>query len=325
MKQRVLYVDGFNFFYRAFSKDTQSTNQDGIPIGGVITFMRQLFSVINETKPTNVLIVFDGDSAGERRRKIFKNYKDRRGRRVGREIKTDYANFSNEDFQVSLLFKLLGYFPFLICKVDFLEADDIIAFLVKKNKENFYNIISSSDKDYYQLVDENIHIWSPEKKILITKNNFKEQFKILPENFIYYKILNGDLSDNINGVKGLGEDRILKYIPQLNENIIENLDSLYDIINNIKEDKTKTLKTLKESKDLISRNYKLMKLGDDEFYTEKHIRNIKEQLDSQFGFHQSLLITFSYINKNKYNLYFKNSNYITNIIKNISTKIKFNI
>jgi len=188
MKQRVLYVDGFNFFYRAFSKDTQSTNQDGIPIGGVITFMRQLFSVINETKPTNVLIVFDGDSAGERRRKIFKNYKDRRGRRVGREIKTDYANFSNEDFQVNLLFELLGYFPFLICKVDFLEADDVIAFLVKKNKENFYNIISSSDKDYYQLVDEDIHIWSPEKKILITKNNFKERFKILPENFIYYKI-----------------------------------------------------------------------------------------------------------------------------------------
>lgn len=324
MKPRIIYVDGFNYFYRAFSKDKTSTNSDGEAIGGVITFMRQLFSTINYLKPLHVVICFDGDSAGERRRSIFKNYKNRRGRRIDREVNTDFNTFKNEDLQVELLFELLSYFPFIITKVDYLEADDIIQYLAYKNKDNYEQFICSTDKDYYQLVDTNIKIWSAEKKIIIDKNNFKNYYKILPENFIYYKILNGDNSDKINGVKGLGNDRILKYLPILKTNKINNLTELYNYIDDIKDDKTKTLKSLKESKDILSMNYKLMKLSEDNM-SLKSINNLKEQIDIQNGFKVSILKTFGFLQKKKYNTYFTNANYITSIIKNISTKIKLEI
>lgn len=321
MKPRVLYVDGFNYFYRAFSKDKQSTNEDGTPIGGVITFMRQLFSTINHLKPNHVVICFDGDGAGNRRRSIFPNYKDRRGRRADRLVVTDYAEFSNEDYQINLLMELLSHFPFLLTKVDYLEADDVIEYLTTKNKGEFEQFICSTDQDYYQLLEPGIAVWSAEKKILITHENFKEQYDILPKNFIYYKVLNGDSSDKIPGVKGLGEDRILKYFPELSSIEFRDLNDLYLLIDSIEDDKTKTLKTIRESKDIIHRNYKLMKLEESNC-SESSKNKIREQLDMQYGFHQSLLLTFSYLQKKKYNIYFKDVNYITNLVKQISTKLK---
>ncbi len=321
MKPRLLYIDGFNYFYRAFSKDKQSTNEDGTPIGGVITFMRQLFSTINYLKPNYVVICFDGDGAGERRRNIFRDYKDRRGRRKDRLVVTEYANFSNEDFQVDLLMKLLSYFPFLITKVDYLEADDVIEYLTTKNANTYEQFICSTDQDYYQLIKDGVSVWSAEKKIIINKDNFKEQIDVLPENFIYYKVLNGDTSDKIPGVKGLGEDRILKYFPELSTIPFRDFNDLYLLIDDLKDDKTKTLKTIKESKDLLHRNYKLMKLNESNC-SESSRRKIKEQLDMQYGFQQSLLLTFSYLQKKKYNIYFKDVNNITNLLKQISTKLK---
>ena len=316
MKPRLLYIDGFNYFYRAFAKDKQSTNEDGTPIGGVITFMRQLFSTINYLKPNYVVICYDGDGAGERRRN-----KDRRGRRKDRLVVTEYANFSNEDFQVNLLMELLSYFPFLITKVDYLEADDVIEYLTTKNANTYEQFICSTDQDYYQLIKDGVSVWSAEKKIIINKDNFKEQIDVLPENFIYYKVLNGDTSDKIPGVKGLGEDRILKYFPELSTIPFRDFNDLYLLIDDLKDDKTKTLKTIKESKDLLHRNYKLMKLNESNC-SESSRRKIKEQLDMQYGFHQSLLLTFSYLQKKKYNIYFKDVNNITNLLKQISTKLK---
>jgi len=135
-----------------------------------------------------------------------------------------------------------------VLSYDNIEADDTIGYLTKQVLPDSNIIIMSTDKDFLQLANGRVKIWSPSKKKMYDDKSVFEEFGISSQNYIWYRVLDGDKSDNINGVRGLGLKTIRKKLPFLTDNHICNIDDIVSV--------------LPESKELIDRNYRLMQLND---------------------------------------------------------------
>jgi 5'-3' exonuclease len=101
--------------------------------------------------------------------------------------------------------------------IDKAEADDMIAYLAKRLPD-LYNssiVIVSSDKDYMQLVNDKVTLYRPVNKVFFDRGKVQEEFGIPVENFIIYKTLLGDNSDQVAGIKGLGPKTLLKHFPEI--------------------------------------------------------------------------------------------------------------
>ena len=219
---KVLLIDGLNSFIRAFSANP-ALNDDGVHIGGLIGFLKSIRYSIATIKPTRCIIVFDGKDSSKKRRKIFSEYKGNRKirQRFNRNVDWSTSPVDEEQsmrMQMSRLVRYLEQLPVTMISTDNAEADDIIAYICKSLLKDSHKIIMSTDKDFLQLVNETIHVWSPTKKILYDEKEVFEEYGIHSKNFITFKILNGDKSDNIAGIKGAGLKTIIKYIPQITEN-----------------------------------------------------------------------------------------------------------
>lgn len=146
--------------------------------------------------------------------------------------------------------------------MDKVEADDIIAFLsveVTKNEKTKAYIVSS-DKDFLQLVNENITVYAAMEKEFYTPKRVKEKYGLHPFNFIIYKTLMGDGSDKIQGVKGLGPKKLPKMFPELMGDQRINLDDIFEICEAKYKDHDIYARIILEF-DRIKDNYKVMDLG----------------------------------------------------------------
>jgi 5'-3' exonuclease len=130
---------------------------------------------------------------------------------------------------------------------DDVEGDDIVAYYVKNRRDNEKIVIMSSDKDMTQFISENVAIWNPRLDRLVKAEDTVKVLGVTHENVVLEKILCGDASDNIKGVKGLGEQTLVKYFPE----IVENKTDLEAIVRRSKElleerkvEKKKPLKVL---------------------------------------------------------------------------------
>lgn len=119
--------------------------------------------------------------------------------------------------QITRIAQYLKTLPVKTVQIDKVEADDVIAYVGEKLSHDKNNkiFIVSSDKDYLQLAKENLIIYRPIEKKYYTPSTVEEQFGCPAENFILYKLLMGDSSDKIEGVKGLGPKKLYKYFPEL--------------------------------------------------------------------------------------------------------------
>jgi 5'-3' exonuclease len=97
------------------------------------------------------------------------------------------------------------------------EGDDIIAFYTKNKKSSEKLVIVSADKDLTQLISDTVIVYNPRMKDFVTKDNSVEKIGITHENVVLEKILCGDASDNIKGVKGIGETTLIKLFPQIKD------------------------------------------------------------------------------------------------------------
>lgn len=100
----------------------------------------------------------------------------------------------------------------LIC--DEVEGDDIIAYIVTHKDENEKICIVSNDMDLTQLIDEDVCVYIPKKKTIVTHENSVEKLGYTHENVVIFKMLCGDSSDNIKGISGIGETSFFKYFPE---------------------------------------------------------------------------------------------------------------
>ena len=230
--ERVIFIDGLNLFLRNFAI-LNFINSSGTHIGGLAGFLRSLGALINQIQPTSIYIVFDGVGASTNRRYLLPEYKT--GRNLNRITNWDaFDNIDEEnDSKVDQIVRLIQYLkclPVNVVSIDKLEADDIIAYMSKDMAKHFNtkSYIVSSDRDFLQLVDDNVTVYRPIEREFYDPRTVKEKFGIVPENFIHYKVLLGDASDKVPGIKGLGKKGVLKRFPELADGPMP-FDRLFDL------------------------------------------------------------------------------------------------
>jgi len=264
---RVLIVDGMNTFIRSFAA-IPTMDSNGNHIGGITGFLKSVGYAIRNFKPSRVFVVFDGKGGSRRRKKIYPEYKGERKAPMTRLNRAHGGIAEAEDeqnfmkYELVVLAKLLQYLPITIITLDYVEADDIIAYLAELTvNEGGEAIIYSTDKDFIQMVDDEtrIKVWNPVRKKTYTVESVLEDYGIHPHKWLMYRAITGDKSDNIDGVKGVGIKTLLKEFPYFAE---PNFVYLQQIEQEATYSKRKAIRQLAESRDLLERNLRLMQLAD---------------------------------------------------------------
>ena len=263
LNDRVLVIDGLNTFIRAFAVNP-AINEDGLHIGGMMGFLKSIRYTCDILKPSRCIIVFDGKDGSKRRRKLYPEYKANRKvkQRLNRNV--DWGT-APQDEQASMrqqmgrLIEYLEHLPLTLVCVDGIEADDTMAYISQQLLPKSDIMLMSTDKDFLQLVDDRVKVWSPTKKKLYTKQVIQEEFGLPSRNMLTYRILDGDKSDNIGGIQGAGLKTIIKHIPQITEDKDFTAKDLLEFVNNT-DKKIKVLENIKNSSNLLKRNYLLMQL-----------------------------------------------------------------
>lgn len=266
----VLIIDGMNLFIRAFSV-VPSMNDNGDLMGGLVGSLKSMGYALRELKPTRCIVVFDGSGGSTRRRQIYPEYKHKRKNRI--RVNRMYEDISTPDLeqksmkeQLMKFVKYLNLLPVTTISVDHIEADDVIAFLATEYfKGEHQNVtIMSADKDFLQLVNERVRVWSPTKKKLYGPLEVLGEYGIHPKNFALYRTLDGDVSDNIGGIKGAGLKTVLKLFPTLADDKQHDLIVLKEISER-EQGKYKLYGDILEQWDIVERNFKLMQLRNPDF------------------------------------------------------------
>ncbi|RYL93810.1 DNA polymerase I [Sporolactobacillus sp. THM7-4] len=220
MKKLVL-IDGNNVVYRAFFALPLLNNNQGMYTNAVYGFTTMLMKVISEEKPTHLLVAFDAGKTTFRH-STFKEYKGGR-QKTPPELSQ----------QIPFVYELLDAMGIKRYELDNYEADDIVGTLSKRAREQGYSVrIVTGDKDYLQLVGENVSVSLIKKGITDTVNydteKVRERYGIDPIRVIDLKGLMGDVSDNIPGVPGVGEKTAIKLLKEYGtvEGVYEQLDHI---------------------------------------------------------------------------------------------------
>ena len=269
---KTLIIDGLNTFIRSWST-APNLNDNGDHIGGIVGTLKSIGYAIRTLNPTRVVIVFDGKNGSSSRKEIFSGYKADRGKnkikmRLNRaatvEMNPEEESESMKRQMVGLG-ELLSTLPVSIMIYDGIEADDVMAYIATQlKKENEKVIIMSSDKDFLQLVNKDVSVYSPSKKKVYNIPEVIEEFGIHPHNFINFRMIDGDKSDSINGIPGLGLKTILKSFPLLADEEVHTTESMLEFIKQ-QPKKTKAHNLFEDNLEILKRNRKLMQLSEPEF------------------------------------------------------------
>lgn len=222
MKKTFLIIDAFGILYRyhfIFLK-RPLINSKGQNVSSINGFLRTYFSLIN-TYPADYTAIALDSSRQTFRSEIYKAYKENR-----ESMPDDLRS------QIPILYNLIDALGITRIVLDNYEADDIVGCIAQNNKkENIKTIIYSPDKDILQLVDENTKVIASNKDNELIEydiNMVKEKRGVYPNQIIDLLSLMGDASDNIPGVKGIGEKTALKLLEEYDtlDNIYKNIDSI---------------------------------------------------------------------------------------------------
>lgn len=280
---RVLLVDALNTFLRSYAA-IPTLDDNGNHIGGMSGFLKSIGAAIRDFKPTRVVIVFDGKGGSQRRRKIYPEYKSNRKppTRLNRQydMTTEQQETENMKYQLVSLIEMLECLPLTVFTMDNIEADDVIAYASELiTAQGGESIIYSTDKDFLQMVTENVKVYNPVKKKTFDINTVVETYGVHPNNFVFYRALMGDKSDNIGGIKGAGEKTLLKLFPELSESSLI-VDSTYieQKFSDVKK-KPKLIENILDNTDIVDRNLQLMQLRDVAVSTDSKMK-IVHKLDT---------------------------------------------
>ncbi|WP_338978863.1 DNA polymerase I [Spiroplasma endosymbiont of Panzeria rudis] len=223
--KKALIIDGNNLLFKAYYATAyQGVNLhslQGIPTNAVYAFIRMLTKYLKSNNYASVFVAFD---AGRKtfRHETLATYKGKRSETPVELI---------EQFNLVKIFLDLAQIPW--GQINNYEADDIIGSIVKNKVASNYQIdIMSSDKDLLQLLDNNIKILNPQKGMsdlkVITISTFQSEYELLPYQVTDLKGLMGDSSDNLPGIKGIGQKTAISLLKEYDtlENIIENVEQL---------------------------------------------------------------------------------------------------
>lgn len=260
--KRVLIVDMLNMFFRAYIVDP-SLSSNGQPIGGLKGSLKILQKLVRETKPDRIVICWDGENGSQRRKSMVKDYKaGRKPLRLNRSIRnlTENEELENKIWQQMRLLEYFNFCPISQIMLPNIEADDVVAYVKNlKYFEDWQKVIVSSDKDFYQLLDDKTVLIRPVQKETLNKNNIIEKFGIHPNNFAVARAMVGDKSDNLPGVGSIGLATVKKRFPFLSEERSYSLKEIIDYSTNV-DTNLKAYQNVVENSDVLEKNYKMMQL-----------------------------------------------------------------
>lgn len=210
----IIIVDGNNLGIASYFANNELTDPTGRPSGAIYGFVRAIRPILvrvqEETglKKCSIIVAWDGSTCW--RKDILPSYKASRGDKSsdGTQELQDYFD------QVPRIRDILPMLGVNQVRADHHEADDIAGHLKQTfSKTGRQIVFVTNDKDWYQLVDENTHLWRPLKQSYVTPANFEEETLCkTPEEFVMVKAIAGDKGDDIPGVDGVGEKTALKYL-----------------------------------------------------------------------------------------------------------------
>ena len=222
--KKIIMIDGNNLMFRSYYATAYNgnfmNNSKGFPTNALFGFANMINKIINEENPEYIIVAFDKGKTF--RHEQYEGYKD------GRVETPDELKKQFPKAKELLMAMGIKYY-----EIDGYEADDIIGTFAKfcDEDKDFIGTIVSSDKDLLQLISSDVDIKLLKQKDYIRYNEktFEEAYGIKPINVIDLKALMGDPSDNIPGVKGVGEKTALKLLHEY-----KNLDNIYENADNIK-------------------------------------------------------------------------------------------
>jgi len=252
----------------------KEVNSDGVGYGIVVTSLKIIGSVLLKKDFNYCIAAYDGVGSGVLRWKLYEDYKGNRdknyalydpeiseymkskllfermvleksrSKRMGAALESDEEAFTRQKEILQNILEEIGVRQY---ECENVEGDDIIAYYVKHKKENEKVVIISSDKDLTQLISESVIVYNPKTKDFITNVNSIEKIGVTHENVVLEKILCGDASDNIKGVKGLGSQTLFKMFPKIKSDkatIDEVIEAAKAMQDERKKTKKKPLKVL---------------------------------------------------------------------------------
>ena len=235
--KKIIMIDGNNLMFRSYYATAYNgnfmNNSKGFPTNALFGFANMINKIINEETPEYIIVAFDKGKTF--RHEEYEGYKDGRVETPD-ELKKQFPKAK----------ELLTAMGIKYYEIDGYEADDIIGTFAKfcDDDKDFIGTIVSSDKDLLQLLSSDVDIKLLKQKDYIRYNEktFEEAYGIKPINVIDLKALMGDPSDNIPGVKGVGEKTALKLLHEY-----KTLDGIYQNVDNIKGKLGEKLKNDKEN------------------------------------------------------------------------------
>ena len=221
--KKIILVDGNNLLFRSFYATAYQgvimKNSKGFPTNALYGFINMMNKIISEEKPNYILVAFDKGKTF--RHDKYKDYK------AGRAAMPDELKLQFPKAKEVLETMGIKYF-----EIDNYEADDIIGTLAKvvDEEDEFIGTIISSDKDLLQLISDEIDVKLLKQSghIMMDKNEFRKTYGVDPIRMIDLKALMGDSSDNIPGVKGIGEKTAINLLTKYGslDGVYENIDSI---------------------------------------------------------------------------------------------------
>ncbi len=214
---KFLLVDGNSLLYRSFFAIPRLTNRDGVPTNAVYGFATALRKILAEEKPELTAVVFDAPG------KTFRH-----------ELYAEYkANRPETPDDLTVQFpharKLCDVLGLPILEIVGVEADDVIGTLTTRGEEQGYRVFAvSSDKDFLQLVSEQVSVINPGKDVLYDPEAVIKKFGVPPDKVVDVLALMGDNVDNVPGVPGIGQKGAVSLIQKWGsvEACIENAEEI---------------------------------------------------------------------------------------------------
>lgn len=296
-QKRLLIVDGLNIYMRNYiANPSISTNGD--PIGGCKGFLMSLQKICRNVEPDRIVVVWDGNGGSARKRKLCPGYKGgRKPVRLNRAVRgllTEAQEQANKAWQYTNTIDYLDLMPVTQIRIDGFEADDVISYV--NNMSCFHGwlrVIVSTDKDFWQCVSTDptagqTVVYKPKEKGLfevIREKDLVETHGIHPANFVIARTMEGDKSDNLPGVPGVGIKTIAKRFPFLKEDKEYYLQDVYDECEK-NLGKAKIYDTILEHKEITDLNYQMMQLAAPNLSAQAG-REIQSRMKQPLGFNKT--------------------------------------
>ena len=302
-----LLIDG-NSVLKSSLVNKDAINSKGEEYGAILLFLKRIGQLLMKRDFNHCAVCWDGFNSGALRWQLYADYKANRDKNYEAasaiaDPKSDYDAYiaayckkvidyhkknkirvrrgetDDENFQRqrAILQEILDELFVRQYMYENVEGDDLIAYYCKHKQKNDYIVIVSEDRDISQLIQDDICLFIPSKKVFVSPKNDIEVLGIPSYNMVLKKIICGDVSDNIKGIKGIGETTLEKYYPQIKTEkaTLEGfLDTCKQLLEERKANKKKPIKCLENALNSVTDGCH----GDKVYDVNKQIIDLSEPL-----------------------------------------------